>query len=134
MGSRDAPLKGAPAVRRQKTHSAESGYVYQYFYEGRRPHPSGGEEFVFQVTADRRTLFPATIVIPTAVLTEWQQDERRELLSKERYAIAKLMLFRAFDERESPDAMRQLIMLDRPLLDEIAEVLGLRGPGKETSE
>ena len=34
---KDAPLTGAPAVRRQKTYSAESGYVYQYFYEGQRP-------------------------------------------------------------------------------------------------
>jgi len=34
---KEAPLTGAPAVRRQKTYSAESGYVYQYFYEGQRP-------------------------------------------------------------------------------------------------
>ena len=31
------PLTGAPAVRRLKSYSAQSGYVYQYFYEGQRP-------------------------------------------------------------------------------------------------
>ena len=30
------PLTGAPAVRRLKSYSAQSGYVYQYFYEGQR--------------------------------------------------------------------------------------------------
>jgi hypothetical protein len=37
------PLTGAPAVRRLKSYSAQSGYVYQYFYEGQRPFHSGGE-------------------------------------------------------------------------------------------
>ena len=51
------PLTGAPAVRRMKSYSAQSGYVYQYFYEGQRPFRSGGEsgiEFVFTVSADRK--------------------------------------------------------------------------------
>jgi hypothetical protein len=43
------PLSGAPAIRRMKTYSAQSGYVYQYFYEVQRP----GTEFVFSVSADR---------------------------------------------------------------------------------
>ena len=53
------PLTGAPAVRRLKSYSAQSGYVYQYFYEGQRPFRSGGEsgvEFVFTLSADRKSI------------------------------------------------------------------------------
>jgi len=56
VSKKEAPLTGAPAVRRQKTYSAESGYVYQYYYEGQRPASrdgSSGIEFVFNVSADR---------------------------------------------------------------------------------
>ena len=34
---KDEPLAGAPPVRRLKTYSARSGYVYQYRYQGSRP-------------------------------------------------------------------------------------------------
>ena len=44
------PLSGAPPIRRLKTYSAQSGYVYQYFYEGQRPlRGEAGTEFVFTV-------------------------------------------------------------------------------------
>ena len=40
FGARDEvapePLRGRPKVRREKIYSADSGYVYQYFYEGFR--------------------------------------------------------------------------------------------------
>ncbi len=49
------PLTGAPAVRRMKTYSAQSGYVYQYYFEGYRPLPvESGVEFVFQISSDRK--------------------------------------------------------------------------------
>ena len=37
FGGEDAvPLRGAPEVRREMSYSADTGYVYQYFYEGYR--------------------------------------------------------------------------------------------------
>jgi len=111
---KEAPLAGAPAVRRQKTHSAESGYVYQYFYEGQRPAKrdgTPGAEYVFDVSADRKSSFPVSVFVRDSALEEWQKEHGRQLSSTERYAIAKLALFQAFDQRESPDAMRQEVVV-----------------------
>ena len=70
------PLTGAPTVRRLKTYSAQSGYVYQYFYEGQRPLPhksEPGTEFVFTVTADRKTSHPLSVLVPENALHAWEQ-------------------------------------------------------------
>jgi len=112
---KDAPLTGAPAVRRQKTHSAESGYVYQYFYEGHRPAQRDGEagaQFVFSVSSDRKSSFDVSVFLSDAALAAWQRDHGRELISVERYAVAKLALFQAFDQRPDPDAMAAEIRVE----------------------
>jgi hypothetical protein len=107
---KEAPLTGAPAVRRQKTHSAESGYVYQYFYEGRRTAARDGEpgaQFVFNVSADRKSSFPVSIFVADAAVGTWQREHGRELSITECYAVAKLALFQAFDHRPDPAAMTE---------------------------
>ena len=110
LRKKDAPLTGAPTVRRQKTHSAESGYVYQYFYEGHRSthrDSVAGTQFMFNVSADRKSSFSVSVFVPDSVLAEWQKGHARELNSTERYAIAKLALFQAFDQRADPAAMSE---------------------------
>src|SRR5579859_6158249 len=107
-----APLAGAPAVRRQKTYSAQSGYVYQYYYQGHRPWTAGrgtGTEFVFDVSADRKTSSPVSIFLAEEAVESWQKERGRTLSATELYAIAKMALFQAFDERETPEALRQAI-------------------------
>jgi hypothetical protein len=102
---KSAPLSGAPPVRRQKTYSAQSGYVYQYFYEGQRPmSPDRGTEFVFNVSPDRKTSTQVSVFISDEAMVSWQQEAGRALSATERYAIAKMALFQAFDERETPEA------------------------------
>jgi hypothetical protein len=111
---KEAPLTGAPTVRRQKTHSAESGYVYQYFYEGQRAAKrdgASGTQFVFNVSADRKSSFPVSVFISDAALEEWQKAHGRQLSSTERYAIAKLAQFQAFDQRESPAIMSEEVVV-----------------------
>ena len=109
------PLTGAPAVRRQKSYSGQSGYVYQYFYEGHRPaRAARGTEFVFNVSADRKTSMPVSVLVSEEALGPWQQEHARELGGTERYAIAKMALFRAFDERENPAAMKEPIEVRSP--------------------
>jgi hypothetical protein len=106
------PLTGAPAVRRQKTYSAQSGYVYQYFYEGQRPSASErGTEYVFDVSADRKTSMQVTVVVGDEALESWQRETGRTLSGAERYAIAKMALFHAFDDRDTPEAMREPVRL-----------------------
>lgn len=105
LRKKSAPLSGAPAVRRQKTYSAQSGYVYQYFYEGQRPmSPHRGTEFVFNVSSDRKTSSQVSVFISDEAMQSWQQESGRTLSATERYAIAKMALFQAFDERETPEA------------------------------
>lgn len=107
---KDTPLTGVPAVRRQKTYSAQSGYVYQYFYEGQRPSSDDrGIEYVFDVSADRKTSAPVSVLVSTEAVEGWQAEAGRTLSSAEHYAIAKMALFQAFDERETPEAMRDAV-------------------------
>lgn len=95
------PLTGAPPVRRLKTYSALSGYVYQYFYAGQRPYDEG-TEFVFEASADRTECTQVSVLVPVAAVSAWEAAHGRVVIANERYAIAKMALFVAFDERESP--------------------------------
>ena len=122
------PLTGAPAVRRQKTYSAQSGYVYQYFYEGTRPFSGEGEaggEFVFTFSADRKTSHPVSVLVSEAAVAAWEQSHARTLSTTERYAIAKMALFQAFDERETPDLMKQDVRVRAADVTGILDTLGL---------
>src|SRR5262245_47682373 len=119
---KEAPLTGAPAVRRQKTYSAETGYVYQYFYEGQRPARRDGKpgaQFVFDVSADRKSSFPVSVFVSDEALEGWQQAHGRRLGSTERYAIAKMSLFRAFDQRAPPDAMSEEVRVQAEEIEAI---------------
>ena len=123
-----APLTGAPGVRRLKTYSAQSGYVYQYFYEGQRPYGSGGEsgiEYVFTVSADRKTFHPVSVLVGEGEVRAWEQGHGRTLASTERYAVSKMALFQAFDERATPLEMKQDVRVRGADMEAIIETLGL---------
>ena len=121
---RKKPLAGAPLAPRQKTYSAMSGYAYQYFYEGQRQ-VREGIEFVFDVSADRKTSFPLSIVVRSTGLAQWEQKHEQTLESNERYAVAKLALFRAFDETDTPKGLLKPIYVDAQQVEELLESLGL---------
>jgi hypothetical protein len=124
FSKKPAPLSGVPAVRRQKTYSAQSGYVYQYFYDGHR----GDEqetEYVFTVSGDRKEWHPASIRLASEALRSWEQKHGRTLSSTEQYAIAKMALFQAFDERTSPAQMKEDIRIRPADVEAIMEALGL---------
>jgi hypothetical protein len=128
FSKKSKPLSGSPPVRRMKTYSAQSGYVYQYFYEGHRPYGSGedgGVEFVFSVSADRKSWHAAGVFVAEAVLHAWEAAHARQLSSTERYAIAKLALFQAFDERATPALMREDVRVRAADVDAIVETLDL---------
>ena len=125
---KESPLTGAPAVRRQKTHSAQSGYVYQYFYEGQRPAKrdgAPGTQYVFNVSADRKSSFLVSVFIGDDAVEKWEQEQSRQLGSTERYAVAKLALFQAFDEREAPAAMAEEVRVQAPDVESILGALDI---------
>jgi hypothetical protein len=116
FGKKTASLTGIPAVRRLKTYSAESGYVYQYHFEGRR----SGTEFVFSTSADRKTWRDVSVRIPEGGLVV----RERELTSTDRYAVAKIALFAAFDRCESPADLPNPVEVGERELEEVADRLG----------
>ena len=122
------PLEGAPAARRVKLYTAQSGYVYEYYYQGHRPFHSGGEsgrEFVFAVSADRKNWNPAAVLLGDDAVRAWETTHGRELSSTERYAVAKMALFQAFDERPGPEQMKGEVRVRAADVDAIIETLGL---------
>jgi hypothetical protein len=119
FGKKLPPLSGAPAVRRLKTYSAQSGYVYQYCYRGQRP-----GEFVFDVSADRKSFHPVSVFVEHGSIQQWESGHGRQLAANERYAIAKMALFQAFDERPSPAAMHAGIRVRPADVAAILETLG----------
>jgi hypothetical protein len=128
FGKKPLPLMGAPAVRRQKSYSGQSGYVYQYFYEGMRPFSKGGEsgsEFVFTFSADRKTSHPVSILVSDEAIAAWERAHGRALISTERYAIAKMALFQAFDDRATPELMKEEVRVREADVAGILETLGL---------
>ena len=128
FSKKKAALTGAPAIRRMKTYSAQSGYVYQYFYEGQREFRSGrerGTEYVFQISADRKNWADASVLVAEEALRAWQEGHGRELSSTERYAIAKMALFQAFDERPNPPDMSADVHVRAADVEAILIALGI---------
>ena len=122
------PLNGTPAVRRLKSYAAQSGYVYQYFYEGQRAFHSGAEsgtEYVFTVSADRQAFHPVSVLVGEGTVRAWQQAHGRTLTSTERYAVSKMALFQAFDERATPQSMKREVAVRTADMAAIIETLGL---------
>jgi hypothetical protein len=109
-----------------KSYSAQSGYAYQYYYEGQRARGSSGAgiEFVFSVSANRTHWRRTSVVLDAAAPAEWQARHARELSSTERYAVAKMALFQAFDERAAPERMQDEVRVRAADVEAIAETLG----------
>jgi len=125
--SREGALTGAPAVRRVKTYSAQCGHVYRYCYQGHRPFRRGGAagtEFVFRVSADHRAWRPAGIRIAGSAVAAWQKSHQRELSPTEVYALAKMILFQAFDEISDPAHMPGHVHASEAEIEVIALKLG----------
>ena len=111
-----------------KTYSAQSGYVYQYCYEGQRPYRHAGEEgteFVFSLSADRKNFRPSKVVVPDRALASWESAHGRRLSETERYAVAKMALFQAFDERAAPGQMKADVVVRNADIEAIVETLDL---------
>jgi hypothetical protein len=86
-----------------KTYSAQTGYVYRYYFVGQRPAiaedpEAPSSEYIFDVTADRKSTFAVSIFLSPQALQSWAADHGRELAEPEQYAAAKLRLLQAFDE------------------------------------
>lgn len=94
-------LRGRPPIRREKAFAADTGYVYQYTYEGYRDAArdgADGRDYVFRCTSDRAAHVSITVFAPGSSFASWERDTGRELSEVERYAVVKMRLFEIFDE------------------------------------
>ena len=115
-------------VRRVKTHSAQTGYVYEYYFVGKRralPEESPGTEFVFDVSSDRKTKFAVSVFVTDAAVNGWASGHGRRLTEPEQYAAAKLRLLRGFDEIEDMLGSGRHLSLDAGELGELLGGLGV---------
>ena len=115
-------------VRRIKAYSAESGYVYQYQFQDVHPAKQGGaagNEYVYYVSADRKSMFPIRIFVRRDALDQWTKQTGRVLTGTEEYAVAKMRLFQALDEVEDFATKRPDLVVDGANLGALLERLDL---------
>ena len=117
-------------VRRLKTYTGAQGYVYQYYFVGKRPalpdDPAApATEFIFDVTSDRKLTSAVSIFLTASAMTAWSDTHNRSLSDAEQYAAAKLRLFRAFDELEDVKNQGRRLQIDIAQLEEALTTLGV---------
>ena len=117
-------------IRRLKTYTGQTGYVYQYYFVGKRPALEGdpeapSTEYIFDVTSDRKTTFAVSIFLPPQALESWAISRGRSLSEPEQYAAVKLRLMQAFDD--IPDMLHhgRRLRLDSELLVSLLESIGV---------
>lgn len=117
-------------VRRLKTYTGAQGYVYQYYFVGKRgaladDPEAPATEFIFDVTSDRKLTYAVSVFLPHSTRDQWGRGHGRALGDAEQYAAVKLRLFRAFDELEDVKAHGRRLSIDMGLLEEALTSLGV---------
>lgn len=107
-----------------KTYTGSQGYVYQYYFVGQRP-VGAATEYIFDVTADRKTTFAVSIFLANDALKNWASHHNRALNDAEQYAAVKMRLFQAFDEVEDMLAHGRTLHVDQPGLEALLAGLGI---------
>ena len=117
-------------ARRYKTYAAETGVAYRYFFESRRSlvRPAGlgpGSDYGFVVTADQRPPFELRVFVSERAMAACRSAHSKQLDPSEQYALAKMRLFRAFDELENLRAESLSLVVDENNVGELLATLDL---------
>jgi len=117
-------------LRRMKTYASDQGYVYEYYFVGKRSVLPGATEsaatqYVFDVSPDRKTTFAVSIVLLDEAVKSWSAAHGRELSDAEQYGAVKMRLFAAFDEIENMLADGRRLEVDREALNQLLGRLGI---------
>ena len=118
-------------LRRMKTYTGGQGYVYQYYFVGKRAAladaaEAPASEYVFDVTSDRKTTFAVSVFLPDETLRGWVARHGRVLTEAEQYGAVKMRLFRAFDEIEDMLAQGRRLVVNEESLDTALGALGVQ--------
>lgn len=117
-------------VRRLKTYAGAQGYVYQYYFVGKRvalaDDPAApATEFIFDVTSDRKLTYSVSVFLSQTAVASWSAAHGRSLSDAEQYAAAKLRIFRAFDELENVKEQGRRLVIEDAVLEESLKGLGV---------
>ncbi len=118
-------------IRRLKTYTGAQGYVYQYYFVGKRlatrtdAREFDANEYIFDVTSDRKLTYAVSVFLPHQVVAAWAESHGRPLSDSEQYAGVKMRLFRAFDELEDMQAQGRQLRIDSQSLEESLASLGV---------
>jgi len=119
-----------PQLRRMKTYTGQTGYVFQYYFVGKRAAladdpEAPSTEYVFDVSSDRKTTYAVSVFLPPQAVEAWAAARGRDLSEPEQFAAVKMRLLQAFDE--IPDMLNQgrRLRLDAELLLNFLDSLGV---------
>lgn len=117
-------------VRRLKTYSAQTGFVYDYYFVGKRsalPNDpfAPSTEYIFDVSSDRRSTFAVSVFFPPRALESYAADHGRSLSEPEQYAAVKLRLLQAFDEITNMLQDGRRLVLEAESLDALLSAIGI---------
>lgn len=118
-------------LRRIKTYTGGQGYVYQYYFVGKRRALESGpnspaSEYIFDVTSDRKITFSVSVFLPDEALRKWAATHGRELTDAEQYGAVKIRLFQAFDEVEDMLNHGRHLLVDTAALEQVLNTLGVQ--------
>ena len=117
-------------IRRMKTYTGGQGYVYQYYFVGKRaaladPSRVEATEYVFDVTSDRKTTFAVSVFLSQEATTDWAANHNRTLTEAEQYGAVKMRLFQAFDEVENMMVDGRQLFVNAETLEQVLATLGV---------
>jgi hypothetical protein len=117
-------------IRRMKTYTGGQGYVYQYYFVGKRAamngvYPDPATEYVFDVTSDRKTTFAVSVFLTENVTKLWAASHNRTLTEAEQYGAVKMRLFQAFDEIENMMSDGRQLIINLQTLEQLLATLGI---------
>ncbi len=113
-------------LRRMKTYTGGQGYVYQYYFVGKRAAlADAATEYIFDVTSDRKTTFAVSVFLTDDARRDWATQHGRSLTEAEQYGAVKMRLFQAFDEIENMMADGRRLAVDPATLEQLLTTLGI---------
>jgi hypothetical protein len=118
-------------LRRMKTYTGGQGYVYQYYFVGKRlaladAPEAPATEYIFDVTSDRKTTFSVSVFLPDESLRGWAYQHGRALTDAEQYGAVKMSLFLAFDEVADMMAQGRRLVVSSESLETALGTLGVQ--------
>jgi hypothetical protein len=117
-------------VRRLKTYTAQTGFVYQYYFVGKRGAlPDAPEapatEYIFDATADRKVTYAISVFLRDDALDAWALTHGRSLTEAEQYAAVKMRLFQGLDEIRDISQDERRLLISSENIETVLEALGL---------